>query len=269
MLGYESLKELSLPSLTKWGSHFVTVAFAGLSAGIVGYLVSKRLREVNARLREENLERERAERAATVSLEEKASLLRELHHRVKNSFAMIDGIIRLSAEDVASEDGSRVLAEVEARVSAISEMYDLLYSSGSTNEVELGGYIERIARLLSTRSGATLRLELARCAISADVAVLVGLIVAELTTNAIKYAFPDGRPGTVTIRTSRDGDRLDLGFDDDGVGMPAGLDPAKTGTMGLKIIVSLVAQLSGTWRLEPGAGTRWRLGFPLGARPSP
>jgi|GEM_PF-2999681 len=262
MLGYEVAKEFLFPNFTKWESHFVTIAFAGLCAGLAGYLVSRRLHRANAELWVENAVRVEAEAEAKRAYEEKAVLLKELQHRAKNSFAMIASLFSLARADELSPSCDKLLGETEARVRAIADLYDLLYATGSVRQVELGAYLAKIAAAIVDRPGIELRTDVEPGAAAADQAVVLGLLVTELSTNAVKHAFPPGRVGSVSLVARFEGQGLRLEFSDDGVGAPPGLEAESSGSLGLSLVRALAKQLHGAWELEPSPGMAWRFRFP-------
>ena len=95
-----------------------------------------------------------------------------------------------------------------------------------------------------------------------DAAVPCGLLVNELVSNCLKHAFPDQRAGVIRIELVPVGAGLRLSIADDGVGLPAGLDPASAETFGLQLVAMLVGQLRGTLTIERGGGTMFRVTFP-------
>jgi two-component sensor histidine kinase len=262
MLCYEAVKELVAPGLTKWGSHTVTIIVSGVFAGLAGFIALKRLHAINTQLRSEITERIKAEADAKKRLEERQILFRELQHRVKNSFMMITSLIYLSQTECSSDEAKTALKEVAERVCAISEMYDMLYSTGSTDEVDLDSYLARILGLLNRDWRITVRTSLSAGRIATTAAANIGLIVTELMTNAIKHAFPDGRTGTVSIAVSRDERGVKLHFSDDGVGMPSDVDSASSRSIGLTILRSLVKQLGGEYNITRRNGTSWLFFIP-------
>jgi two-component sensor histidine kinase len=263
---FEVLKEALAPGLTKWQSHAVTVVFAGLASGLVALAALGRFRAVNESLRGEAADRLKAERDARGALEERLALFRELQHRVKNSFMMISSLIHLTQSECETEESRELLSDVGDRVDAISELYDMLHSAGSMNDVDLDSYLARILGLLARESRIGARTDLAAGRIATSEAVPIGLIVTELMTNAIKHAFPKGRHGTVELRAARGPEGLAITFRDDGVGLPEGVDPASSRSIGLTIIRTLVDQLDGSFEVSSSGGASWRFAFPVRAR---
>lgn len=262
MLCYEAVKELVAPWLTKWGSHIVTVLVSGVFAGFAGFLVLRRLHAVNAKLCTEIAERTKAEADAKKRLEERQILFHELQHRVKNSFMMISSLISLSESECSTDEAKKALDAIGDRVFAISEMYDMLYSSGSMDQVDLDSYLARILGFLNRDPRIIIRTDFSVGKIVTGTAVTIGLIVTELMTNAIKHAFPDGRTGTVSIVMSRDERGLELVFADDGIGIPKEKVDASSRSIGLMILRSLVSQLEGEYSITKQNGTLWRIRIP-------
>jgi two-component system CheB/CheR fusion protein len=213
-------------------------------------------------------ERKRAEEAFFRTFQQNQDLLRELQHRAKNSFNMISGMINIASESEVSPDVKTALNELDSRVRAVSELYSLLYSSGSSLEVRLDDYCNRVAAPLVELSGAiTLNTDMESMTVSAKEAAPLGLILTELMTNAIKYAFPGGRRGTIMVSLKRTAAGALLEVADDGVGLPPGLDPAGGGGMGLTLVRVLSEQIDGRFRMEGGVGTRCIVEFALPAMP--
>jgi two-component sensor histidine kinase len=262
MLCYEAVKELVAPWLNKWGSHIVTVIVSGIFAGFAGFIVLRRLHAVNVKLCTEIAERTKAEADAKKRLEERQILFRELQHRVKNSFMMISSLISLSESECSTDEAKKALDAIGDRVFAISEMYDMLYSSGSTDEVDLDSYLARILGLLNRDPRISVRTDFSAGKVVTGTAVTIGLIVTELMTNAIKHAFPDGRAGAVTISVSRDSEGLKLVFIDDGIGIQKHEVETVSHSLGLTILRSLVSQLEGEYSITSQGGTSWRIRIP-------
>ncbi len=210
-------------------------------------------------------ERVKAEKELRRSAIENRDLLSELQHRVKNSFHMIAGLISLSASAEISEAARITLEGLLSRVMAISELYSLLYSSGSFAELDLGEYCARVATpLVEFKKSVKLLLHLERIVIEAKRAAPCGLIVTELLTNALKYAFPDERSGAITVTLKKNGNEISLSIRDDGIGLEPGFETAEASGIGMKLVKGLCSQLGGSFKVERLAdGTNCLVEFSL------
>ncbi|MFZ4615696.1 MAG: CHASE domain-containing protein [Rectinemataceae bacterium] len=200
----------------------------------------------------------------TVSTENR-SLLSELQHRVKNSFNMISALVSLTIEEVDSVEARQALSELEGRVRTISQLYSMLYQSGSFSEVRLDTYCSEVVTAISAFKGRVrFRSELEELMVRAKIAVPLALILTELLTNCIKYAFPGNRPGQILISLRRTEVGAELSVRDDGVGLPEGFDPRGQAGMGLQLILGLTGQIGGDFSMKGAeSGTAATLSFPL------
>ena len=210
-------------------------------------------------------ERKRIEAVFGETAMENRNLMGELQHRVKNSFSMICSMINLASIESPVPETKKTLSQLDARVRSVSELYALLYSSGSFTELRLDDYCARIAGpLVDLYSGVRLATEMDGFTVSAKKAAPIGLILTELVTNAVKYAFP-GKKGTVTVLLKKLGPGATLEVRDNGVGLPAGFDIASNAGMGLNLVQGLTGQIKGVFSIEGGStGTGCRVSFPLG-----
>jgi two-component sensor histidine kinase len=205
--------------------------------------------------------------AATLGLrlEENRHLLGELQHRVKNSLNMICSLINLSAPADGDERSREAFEELESRVRSVSDLYSMLYASGSVADVWLDDYCRQVGETVVGLTGrVVLDTTLESITVPVKLAAPIGLIVNELLTNAVKYAFPGERSGTVTMSLRRSGTRAILEVADDGAGLPEGFDPDAAKGMGLGLVRALADQIVGGFRMERSEqGTRCLLEFPL------
>jgi len=151
----------------------------------------------------------------------------------------------------------------------VSELYSLLYSTGSFGGLKLDDYCARIVSPLVALAGnISLRTELESVHLQVKNAASIGLILTELTTNAVKYAFPAGRKGTVTVGLKKTGDgKAMLEVVDDGVGFPIGFDLASQAGLGLNLVQGLAEQIGGIFTIGKGVtGTRCTLEFGIGPK---
>jgi len=190
-------------------------------------------------------ERKKAQEQLERSLSEKEILLQEVYHRTKNNMSVIISILRLQAGDIGDERLKSAYAVSIDRILSMSSVHDKLYMSGDFSRIDLKSYIQDLAnRLIAGYSypdgRPTLVMEMDRVNVTLDTAINCGLIVNELVTNSLKYAFPENRKGQIRIRLNRgEGESLALTVSDDGIGTPPGFDIKRDGRLGLKIINSL------------------------------
>jgi two-component sensor histidine kinase len=234
-------------------------------------LGSLRLHEVtadvaslNARLHAEISEREQRERDALM-------LTNELAHRVKNNLQIIVALIAHEAKSAAAPclEGYRAM---QARIGAIAELYDLISQASAGQAIALDAYLKEIARtmtesLLEGTSGIKIEVEAEALDIDSVRAVPFGLLVNELTTNAIKHAFPNGT-GRVLLSLQRTGDEIELTVADNGVGMKDNYSAQISEKHGSDYVSIFARQIGGTVAASKaeGSGTVVTIRLPLRSR---
>lgn len=202
-------------------------------------------------------------RAAKAAAEEKAALLKELQHRVKNSMNLIASLSRIESMEASLPETKAALAALESRISAVGELYDVLYDSGGIESVDLSDYLARVVDgAAASVGGAATRVEFDRnfesCRMDLKRAVSLGLIVNELITDSLKHAFPEGRAGRIRVDLMREGASLGsclvLEVSDDGIGYPPGFVAETAEGFGLKMVALLAKQLDGELSFKTGEG---------------
>jgi PAS domain S-box-containing protein len=215
-------------------------------------------------------ERKQAEEKLCQALAEKEVLLREIHHRVKNSLQVVTGLLALQAEQAGDAALGEVLRDSQERVRSIALVHEKLYLGSSLARVDIREYLESlITELFRARSEARsivrLELEMVPATLEFNRAAPCGLIVNELVTNALKHAFPPGWPAaqrTVRVHWEDAEPNWRVTVADDGVGLPAGFDWQGASTLGLRLARLLSRQLESSLRHEPGPGCRFVFEFP-------
>lgn len=213
------------------------------------------------------IERQRYERNLKAALDRHQVLLKEINHRVKNSLQVVISMLQLQAKSAGDPTLSARLTEASTRVSAIGHAYERLAYDVDTEQINLTHYLREVLKdLESAVAPSKLHFDAAPdVGLAADRAILVALIVNELVTNASKYAYPN-RPGeTISVDLAKDGgDAVVVTVRDTGVGLPAGLVPAKSRSLGMRLVNALVAQL-GARLTQPSraAGTEFVIQIPL------
>lgn len=204
------------------------------------------------------------------NLAEKEVLLKEVHHRVKNNLRVISSMLSIQAGELDDPRALEAFAACQERIQAMAFVHEGVYQSGLFTEVEMDEYLRRICSSLRWARGADspridMRVEAPEIRLPLSQAMPCGLIVNELAVNALKHAFPEGRPGAVSVSLSRIGDELCLVVEDDGVGESA--PPISAPGIGRSLVDSLVAQLRGRVVGSPGpggAGLRVEIRFKAG-----
>lgn len=228
--------------------------------------------ERTCRLMDEIESRKRVEERLRITLRDKEILFRELHHRVKNNLQVVSSLLRLQAERVSNDDKAReMFRECQKRVRSISLVHEQLYSSPDSSTICLRTYALKLVHGLFKAYGVSdgrirLVVDGESVALGMDMAVPCGLILNELVSNALKYAFPAGCEGEITLSISRTEDNgMELLVTDNGIGLPEDFDFRLADTLGLQIVAALSEQLKGSLRLYNSHGTVFRLTFPLPA----
>lgn len=215
-------------------------------------------------------ERKRAEQAVKESLAEKEILLKEIHHRVKNNMQVISSMLNLQAGYVEDPGMRALFTDCQDRVQSMALIHEKLYRSQNLATIEFGAHVRDVAEILFRSHIAPTELRRVRLEVEADPATLdidtsipAGLVLNELLTNALKYAFPGQRAGVIKVTfKSEEPGKLLISVADNGVGMPAGLEEGRGRSLGLKMIRSLTRQISGTLEIRRNNGTECRVVFP-------
>jgi two-component system, sensor histidine kinase PdtaS len=209
-----------------------------------------------------------AERERSRQLAERTELLfRELQHRVSNNLQMVGAVLNLQRRKVEDPAAIQALTDASSRLQMIGRIQRQLYDTSGA-PVALDVFVRELATDLVAASDKPQ----IRCSVDAepgillspDAAIPVALIVAESVSNAIEHGFDAEAAGRIGVAVRRDGDAILLEVRDDGRGLPAGFDLARTDSLGIKIARTLARQLEATFTLDPatGGGTVMRLALP-------
>lgn len=217
-------------------------------------------------------DRKRAEEQIRASLQEKEVMLKEIHHRVKNNLQVVSSLLKLQAGYIDDKRIVEVFKESQNRVSAMALIHEKLYQSEDLAKTNFSEYIQSLVTALfrsySAHSRAIqLRLDVQDVRLSIDTAIPCGLIINELVSNALKYAFPVGEPGEIYIKLqaqevdAHESLRYQLIVGDNGRGFPSDLDFRNTKSLGLQLVCSLIRQLRGEIDLTSNSGVQYTMCF--------
>ena len=195
------------------------------------------------------------------SLKEKEALLGEIHHRVKNNLALISGIIELQAIEIENENSRNHFLEIQNRISAISYIHEKLYQSNNFAKIDLKEYIEElvnsIIKFFSKNEDVKINYELDSIYVTTKHALPIALIVNELVTNSLKYAFNDPKiigKMDIILKKNNDSDTILLTISDNGPGIPINIDISKSKSLGFKLLNIFTKQLKGTYQIKNEIG---------------
>ena len=208
------------------------------------------------------------------SLHEKETLLKEIHHRVKNNLQIISSLLMLQADQITNEQARTLLQESVFRVRSMALIHQQLYGVESLAHIDLGAYAQRLVDSLraALAPNALVQVRSPRIEVTVELAVPLGLILNELVTNAFKYGLPSPvanappRPPSasdVLVEVAVDDGNLRLTVSDSGPGLPEGIEVGSAPTLGLQVVHSLVRQIRGELTVSCDGGTRFELISPL------
>ncbi len=264
---------LALPEATV-AEYFLDNAIALCFVGFVCYKVFTINTTALEKASEEIAHSRRAEEALSASLREKETLLKEVHHRVKNNFQVVVSLLHLQSNHITDESLRAMFVDCEGRIRSMALVHEKLYRSNNLAQIDFGDYMRDLAGEISNlyhrhTSAPALIINAERVQLDVSQAVPCGLVVSELISNAYKHAFPPGRSAGCEIRVSLrlDGDnRVECTVCDNGIGIPAGLDPRSITSLGWSLVRMLTEdQLGGSLDVSGGNGTEVCVSFPAKA----
>jgi len=212
-----------------------------------------------------------AEEKIKTSLREKEALLKEIHHRVKNNLQVVSSLLGLQSRLVTDEPTRKMFQESQNRIHSMALLHESLYQSNNLSRIDFPEYIRQLASHLFHSYGVAaerihLRTDLEKLYLHLDAAVPCGLIINELVSNSLKYAFPDGRAGEVRIELHEHAEGLArLVVADNGIGLRSDIDWETARTLGLRLVRTLAEQLGAKIEVKSNDGTEVQLTFAAAA----
>lgn len=203
------------------------------------------------------------------SLHEKEYLLKEIHHRVKNNLQIVSGILQLQAIHSKNKEIKYIMNESQNRIKSMALIHQMLYQNEDIRYIPFKQYLEKLSMqimsaLMVESNRIKVNIIIKEIFLDVEKAIPLGLIVNELLSNAIKYAYPDESTGQIDIWLKNDSDnQYTLIVSDDGIGLPVDFDIKSTNTLGLQLVTMLSKQLKSELTYKPGKGTEISLKFKL------
>lgn len=212
-------------------------------------------------------DRKKYENTIETSLKQKEILLKEIHHRVKNNLQIISSLIKLQSAHIKDKDILSLFSESQNRIRTMALIHEKLYRSSDISVIEFYDYVKNLVDNLYTTYGISIDrikpiIEFRSIYLDIDTAIPCGLIINELISNCLKYAFPDNKNGNILVDLLEKGEgEYIMKIKDNGIGIPEGIDFNNTASLGLKLVKILSEQLGGNVDLIRKKGSEFRISF--------
>jgi PAS domain S-box-containing protein len=279
----KSIKELLSPDVYERASHYYKQALAGESVKLENLTRDKNGEEKYIRafyvphssdgivqglfvLIFDITENKRAEQKILSLLNEKDLLLKEVHHRVKNNMGSIAALLYLQMDIMKNPEAVNAIQDARSRVLSMMGIYDILYRSGEYKTIAAREYftdlLEKISSTYIISSRIKLNSEINEMTLDSGILFPVGMIVNELLTNAVKYAFPGGRSGEIKVSIiKKDEKHIEISIKDNGVGLPDALEISGSRGFGLTLVKMMIQQINGSIKINRVGGTEFKINF--------
>ena len=200
-------------------------------------------------------DRKEADKKTRLALKEKEILLQEVHHRVKNNLQVISSLMSLQRSFVSDPSLVQVLEESQSRISTMSYIHESLYRNADFSSISFAEYLDRLStNLVNSYSTPGCKVNykpnLQDVKLPLEQAIPCGLIVNELVSNVLKYAFKDRKEGDFVLNVSEKGNKVEIEVADNGVGLPDNFEERKNDSLGIYLIYALIEQLRGEIKIE-------------------
>ncbi|MBU2644073.1 ATP-binding protein [bacterium] len=227
------------------------------------------LRITNANLIQEVAVRKQAEEQMNITLREKETLIKEIHHRIKNNMAVVSSLLALQEDRVTDFKTKEILKDSQNRLHTMSMIHETLYRSDNPASIDLQSFlpmlVESVFQSYTISQNVNLSSDIEKIRVGAKEATLIGLVVNELITNAIKFAFPHNRKGMIALKLeSNTNHEVVMTISDDGIGLHDESTRHSKDGLGLKLVTSMVEnQLDGSIKREDTVGTKYIVQFKI------
>jgi len=258
----EKIQLLENQNIKQDTSNNLLLALAGFLLSILGltiYFLRSR-RQLNIRLKQKN-------KLLNTAVEERSTLLKEIHHRVKNNLQIISSLLNLQMRHVQNEEAKSALAEGRNRVRSIALIHQNLYQEMNFKEIQAEKYIDSLLKNIQStfkNQSIILKADIEEMLLEEEIMTQLGLVINEAVTNAYKHAFPESATGIIEVRFTKSANALLLKVKDNGKGLPPEFKLGTSQTFGLQLIQDFSTRLKAKFELKSLApGTLLALNIPL------
>lgn len=279
IIWFSGLVIIAFPFIGRYGDHDFITLFAGggfafmtvfVTMNFFGVLRYKGvLRDLSLTAEIERArETEKTNQILEQANKEKETLLKEIHHRVKNNLQVVSSILRLQSSYVKDPSTLRILEESQQRILSMSMIHETLYKSNNFASINMANYFEELLQDLihsyqqNPKLTITTHKTIDAVYLNLDQAIPCGLIVNEVITNSLKYAFDGRNTGTIHIRFTEEDNKCTLEIGDDGPGLPSSYSIEEPETLGIQLIITLAEQLDGKFEINQKNGLMYSITFP-------
>lgn len=211
-------------------------------------------------------QKKQAESIIRAQLKEKDVLIQEVFHRVKNNLQLVSSLLQLRSRHIKDQDGLAAFQDSIARIQAMALVHEKIYQSDNVAKIEFGDYLRSLIEPLIASYTKDHKIAFSvsgdQCYFELNMAVPLGMIMNELITNSLKYAFPSMKQGRIAVRIKKDGNVVTVSVSDNGIGLPAGVDFSTSGTFGFRIVRLLGEQLKASIQVRSNDGTGFDISVP-------
>lgn len=210
-------------------------------------------------------DRKLSEQKMSQSLKEKEFLLKEIHHRVKNNLQVISSLLKLQANYNRNDSSYNILIDSQNRIRSMALVHQKLYQSKNLNEINFNEYLKQLTEglinIYKIKNNISIIIKESNACLSIDYAIPCGMIINELVSNSLKYAFPKNREGHIIIDFTQNDNYFHLNIKDNGNGFPDNFDFNNIQTLGLKLVNTLVKQIDGKMEMINKNGVEFKINF--------
>ncbi|MFQ3620042.1 MAG: histidine kinase dimerization/phosphoacceptor domain -containing protein, partial [Spirochaetales bacterium] len=213
-------------------------------------------------------QRRQTQEQLELALQEKNLLLKEIHHRVKNNLQIISSLLNMQKRNLKDPEDANLFLDSQMQIRSMALVHEHLYLSEQLSTVNVASYLNNLVQSLAEMYGKSfnniqIHIDVEEFSLNINTATPLGLLVNELVSNSIKYAFPDSQKGNIWVQLKRGSDKCILTVADDGIGLPENFHLQITETLGYQLIHALVEQLEGKLERLPQKGTAYRIELPF------